>query len=61
MDLKKAVLIQVKVWDKLEEERSLTLEESEAKKEAKELFKQWEILEECFGDKNLGVVAKGGR
>lgn len=40
------VLIQVKEWDKLEEERSLTLEESEAKKEAKELFKQWEILEE---------------
>ena len=39
-------LDQVEAWDNLEIERGLTLKESEAKKEAKENYKKWVILEE---------------
>ena len=63
---KKMALDQVEAWDNLEIERDLTLEESEAKKEAKENYKKWVILEETHwrqksrelwlraGDKNTG-------
>ena len=43
---KKPTLSQVKDWDRVEEVRELTVEEVEAKKEAKDSFKKWVTLEE---------------
>ena len=33
-------------WDRVEEVRELTMEETEAKKEAKDSFEKWVTLEE---------------
>ena len=33
-------------WDKEERDRSLSMEEEEARKEARELYKKWVLLEE---------------
>ena len=43
---KKLALNNVESWDRVNEERGLTMEESEAKKEAKEVVKKWVLLEE---------------
>ena len=43
---KKLALSQVKEWDRVEEIRVLTMEEVEAKKEAKDSYKKWVSLEE---------------
>ncbi|RVW45034.1 Transposon TX1 uncharacterized 149 kDa protein [Vitis vinifera] len=43
---KRAALQQVDYWDGVESERSLSLEETELKKEAKESYKKWVMLEE---------------
>ncbi|RVW90073.1 LINE-1 reverse transcriptase-like [Vitis vinifera] len=43
---KRAALQQVDYWDGVESERSLSLEETELKKEAKESYKKWVLLEE---------------
>ena len=43
---KRAALQQVDYWDGVESERSLSLEETELKKEAKESNKKWVLLEE---------------
>ena len=43
---KKLTLSQVDDWDRVEEVRELTLEETKAKKEAKDFFKKWVTLEE---------------
>ena len=43
---KKDAFSKIEAWDCLEEERDLTLEEIEAKKEAKDAFRNWATLEE---------------
>ena len=43
---KKLALSQVEDWDCVEEVREMTLQEIEAKKEAKDSFKKWVTLEE---------------
>ncbi|RVW12490.1 putative mitochondrial protein [Vitis vinifera] len=43
---KSAALQQVEFWDREENDRILTMEESELKKEAKENYKKWVIMEE---------------
>ena len=43
---KNSALQQVAFWDGVESERSLTEGEKELKREAKETFKKWVILEE---------------
>ena len=43
---KKLALNQLEAWDHLEEERGLSEEESEVKKEAKDMYKKWVLLEE---------------
>ncbi|WKA05140.1 hypothetical protein VitviT2T_023123 [Vitis vinifera] len=65
-DNKRAALQQVDYWDGVESERSLSLEETEVKKEAKESYQKWVMLEESHwrqlsrevwlkeGDKNTG-------
>ncbi|RVX21782.1 Transposon TX1 uncharacterized 149 kDa protein [Vitis vinifera] len=65
-DNKRAALQQVDHWDGVEYEKSLSLEETELKKEAKESYKKWVMLEESHlrqlsremwlkeGDKNTG-------
>ena len=39
-------LSQLETWDQVEEERELSMEEAEAKKEAKDVFRKWASLEE---------------
>ncbi|RVX15991.1 hypothetical protein CK203_005424 [Vitis vinifera] len=51
---KSAALQQVEFWDREENDRILTMEESELKKEAKEDYKKWVIMEELTGDNFLG-------
>ncbi|RVX03080.1 hypothetical protein CK203_016730 [Vitis vinifera] len=51
---KAAALHQVEYWDLVESERSLTEEETEAKKGAKENYAKWVSLEETIGDSCLG-------
>ncbi|RVW93099.1 Trafficking protein particle complex II-specific subunit 130-like [Vitis vinifera] len=43
---KNLALQQVEFWDRVESERSLSVSETEMKKEAKETFKKWVLLEE---------------
>ena len=43
---KNLALQQVEFWDRVESERSLLVSETEMKKEAKETFKKWVLLEE---------------
>ena len=43
---KNLALQQVEFWDGVESERSLTEGETELKREAKEIFKKWVLLEE---------------
>ena len=45
---KNLALQQVEFWDKVENERSLLVSETEMKKEAKETFKKWVLLEETY-------------
>ena len=42
---KKLALSNIESWDRVNEERGLMMEESEARKEAKEAFKKWVLLE----------------
>ena len=51
---KSSALQQVDFWDWVECERSLTVEETESKKEAKESYKKWVLLEEFIGDNFQG-------
>ena len=57
---KNLALNQLEVWDRLEEERGLTEEESEAKKEAKDMYKKWVLLEEMHWRQKSRDLAKGG-
>ncbi|RVW26012.1 LINE-1 retrotransposable element ORF2 protein [Vitis vinifera] len=43
---KEAAIQQVEYWDRVEDERSLSMEESACKKEAKEVYAKWVELEE---------------
>ena len=43
---KKLALSQVEAWDREEEGRALSEEEYEVRKEAKEVYKKWVLLEE---------------
>ena len=45
---KSLALDKVSYWDSQEKLRSLSMEELEARKEAKEGFKKWALMEEIF-------------
>ena len=51
---KAAALQQVELWDRVESERILSVEETELKKEAKENYKKRVLLEEPIGDNYQG-------
>ncbi|RVW26085.1 LINE-1 reverse transcriptase-like [Vitis vinifera] len=53
---KASALEQVDFWDQVESERNLTVEEADLKKEAKDSFKKWVLLEEAHWRQHLREI-----
>ncbi|RVX08235.1 hypothetical protein CK203_017631 [Vitis vinifera] len=51
---KNSALQQLEHWDGVESERRLSMAEAEQKKEAKDAFYKWVLMEEIHGGRNLG-------